>query len=116
MDDPLSKFIVLVPLHYNDGRKVPKKVILDFIESLYVLGDGYTTAGTVKGAYPMADGRKKTDDSLQVWIGLKKKYLPELERVVAELGAELGQESMYLEHTGSTIHLIPPQPPKGGSS
>ena len=116
MDDALPKFILLIPLNYNDGKKVPKKVVVDFTEKLFALGAGVTIPGTVEGAYRMADGRKQIDHSLQVWIGLKEEYLPELERVVAQLGDELGQESMYLEHTGGMIHFIPPQPPKGGSS
>ena len=34
MDDPLPKFILLIPLRYNDGTKVPDEVILDFQEKL----------------------------------------------------------------------------------
>ncbi len=113
MDDPVHKFVLLVPLAYNDGTKVPKEVFLNFYERLFALGGGFTTAGTVEGAYRMADGGKQIDHSLQIWIGLKEEYVAELERVVAELGAELGQESMYLERTGGTIHFISPQPPRG---
>jgi len=116
MDDPLPKFILLVPLNYNDGRDAPKKVLLDFQEKLFALGGGFTIAGTVEGAYRMADGKKQIDHSLQIWIGLNEEFFPDLERAVAELGAELGQESMYLERTGGTIHFIPPKPPKEASS
>ncbi len=116
MDDPLSKFILFVPLYYNDGRKVPKKVILDFEDRLFVLGGGFTDMGTVRGAYRMADGKKQIDHSAHYWIWLKEEYIPELKRAVAELGFQLGQESMYLESIPSPLDLIPPQPPKGGSS
>jgi len=116
MDDPLPKFILLVPLKYNDGRQVPKKVLLDFQEELYALGGGFTIAGTVEGTYRMADGTKQIDDLLQIWIGLDEEFFPHLERAVAELGAELGQESMYLERTGGTIHFIPPKSAKEGLS
>jgi hypothetical protein len=112
MADPLPKYIVLVPLRYNDGRKVPEEVILEFQERLFAMGCGITTAGVVEGAYRMADGRKQIDHSLQLWIGVKDEYYPELERVVAELGHQLGQESMYLERTGATMHFIPPRSPK----
>jgi len=114
MDDPLPKFILLFPLNYNDGRKVPKQVLLDFKEELFVLGAGFTEAGVVKGAYRMADGKTQIDHSLQIWIGLQEECVPELVRLVAELGAKLGQESMYLERSGGLIHFITPQPPKGG--
>jgi len=112
MDDPV-KFILLVPLRYNDGTEVPNKVILDFQERLFALGGGFTVAGTVEGAYRMEDGSKQIDHSLQIWIWLKEDYVPDLERAVAELGAKLGQESMYLERTGSSLGLIPPKP-RGG--
>lgn len=62
----------------------------------------------------MADGTRQTDHLLQFWIGLKEEYVPDLEQAVAELGAKLGQESMYFERTRSTIHFIPPKP--GGES
>ena len=113
MDDPLPKFILLIPLRYNDGREVPNEVILDFQEKLYALGGGFTIAGTVEGAYRMADGTKQIDHSLQIWIGLREECVPELELLVAELGAKLGQESMYLERTGGAIHFIPPRKPGG---
>ncbi len=116
MDESLPKFILLIPLKYNDGREVPKKVLRDFREKLFALGGGFSIAGTVEGAYRMADGTKQIDHSLQIWIGLEEENFPALERAVAELGAELGQESMYLERTGGTIYFIPPQPPGGGSS
>lgn len=110
MDDPLPKFILLIPLNYNDGTEVPKEVILDFQEELFLLGGGFTEAGTVKGAYQMEDGSRQVDHSLQLWIGLPDEYIPDLERLVGRLGAKLGQESMYLERTGGQIHFIPPQP------
>ncbi|NQU22466.1 MAG: hypothetical protein HQ567_14410 [Candidatus Nealsonbacteria bacterium] len=115
MGDSLPKFILLIPLNYNDGREVPKEVLANFREKLFALGGGFSIAGTVEGAYRMADGTKMIDHSLQIWIGLEEEHFAELERAVAELGAELGQESMYLERSGGTIHFIPPQPPSGGS-
>lgn len=116
MDDALPKFIVLFPLSYNDGREVPKKVLLDFKARLLALANGHTIAGTVEGAYRMADGKTAVDHSLEIWIVLREEYVPELEQLVAELGAELGQESMYLERCGSTVRFIPPRAARGSSS
>lgn len=113
MPEPVSKFIVLVPLRYNDGTPVANEVILEFQEALLGLGCGITIAGTVEGAYRMADGRTQIDHSLQVWIGLAEDRVPELERLVAGIGAKLGQESMYLERTGGQIHFILPPQPEG---
>jgi len=110
MGEPLPKYVLLVPLRYNDGKEVSDEVILSFQEKLFRLGGAFTIAGVVEGAYTMADGRRQIDHSLQIWIGLQDEYYPELERLVGELGQELGQESMYLEHTGGMIHFVPPRP------
>jgi len=114
MDEPLPKFILLVPLNYNDGTEVPEDVILEFQEALYGLGGAFTIAGTVKGTYRMADGTRQSDELLQIWIGLEEELFPQLEQAVAQLGAKLGQESMYLERTGGMIHFIQPRPSRGG--
>ncbi len=116
MDDPLLKFVLLVPLRYNDGREVPGDVILNLKEKLFSLADGFTDKGTVRGAYRMADGKKQIDQSAEYWIWLKEEYVAELRQVVAELGAKLGQESMYLERTVGTLDFVPPQPRGGGPS
>ncbi len=113
MPESVAKFIVLVPLRYNDGRPVANEVILEFQEALLGLGCGITIAGSVEGAYRMADGRTQIDHSLQLWIGLADDRVPELERLVGQLGATLGQESMYLERTGGRIHFILPPPAEG---
>lgn len=108
MDEPLLKFVVLVPLRFNDGTQVPNDVILDFQEKLFLLGGGFTLAGTVEGAYLMADGKKQIDHSQTYWIGVPEDRIDELRTIVSELGDTLGQESMYLEHTGSRIEFVPP--------
>ncbi len=108
MDSSLPKFILLIPLKYNDGSEVPKEVILDFQQELFALGGGCTNAGTVEGAYRMEDGSKQVDQLLQLWVGLPDECVPELERLVARLGAILGQESMYMERSGGRIRFIPP--------
>ena len=115
MDDGLPKFILLFPLRYNDGQEIPKKVLIEFKARLFALADGYTLAGTVEGAYRMANGEKAVDHSLQIWIVLEEEYVPELEQAVAELGAILGQESMYLERCDSNVRFIPPREARGNS-
>lgn len=109
MDDSLPKFVLLIPLNYNDGTTVPKEVILDFKMELFALGGGFTDAGTVDGAYRMEDGSEQVDKLLQLWIGLPEEYVLDLESLVGKLGATLDQESMYFERTGSRISFIPPQ-------
>jgi hypothetical protein len=110
--DELHKYIVLVPLRFNDETEVPADLILDF-EKLYLLGGGFTIAGTVKGAYRMANGKKQIDHSIEYWIGVSPDRVGELETIVGDRGDVLGQESMYLEHTGSKIEFVPPSRREG---
>jgi hypothetical protein len=108
MEEPKVKFVLLIPLKYNDGQAVPQEVFKRMRNEIYALFGGLTQAGTVKGAYRMRDGTKKEDESLEVWIGIREEEIPELKNLVARFGAELGQESMYLERTGGTIDFVPP--------
>jgi hypothetical protein len=108
MEDPTVKFVLLIPLKYNDGRAVPSGILRRMRNEIYALFGGLTQAGTVRGAYRMRDGTKKEDESLEIWIGIRETEIPDLKDLVARFGAELGQESMYLERTGGTIDFIPP--------
>ena len=110
MEDPLSKFIVLVPLAYNDGTPVQEEIVLEFEEQLFLLGGGFTEEGTVRGAYRMADGKKQIDHSALYWIWIPEDSYSELKEIVSRLGGKLGQETMYLERTGATLDLVPPPP------
>jgi hypothetical protein len=49
---------------------------------------------------------------LVIWIGVQKNKVPALRRLVAKFARELGQESLYLERTGSTIEFVRPLPPE----
>lgn len=108
------KFILLVPLRYNDGRKIPKRVFDVIFDDIFTLGNGITFAHSTKGAYRMADGSKKVDECTCIWIGVKKADIPALKRLVAEIGALLGQESMYLERSGGRVEFIPPRRKENG--
>ncbi|MEX2026498.1 MAG: hypothetical protein WEH44_04340, partial [Pirellulaceae bacterium] len=101
------KYVLLVPLTYNDGSQVSPEVMHQLEADLLTLGGGYTIAGTVKGAYRMQDGSKQVDESLQVWVVIDEQDGPALRELVARLGSNLGQESMYLEQTTSIVEFIP---------
>ena len=107
MSDPPAKYLVLVPLQYNNGDPVSPETILDFKEELFLLAGGYSIPdGTVEGAYKMNDGKKQIDHSLQFWVVLPKSQYAELESVVVQLGKKLGQESMYLEEIHSAVRFV----------
>ena len=103
-----TKYILLLPLTYNDKSKVPKSVKEQILGDLFALAGGYHIAGTGQGAYLMTSGEKQVDYSLEIWLAIEEKDEQELKALVAKFGALLGQEVMYLERTGSTVEFIPP--------
>jgi len=108
MEQPAIKFVLLLPLNYNDGRAVPRKVLQRMQDEIFVLAGGFAIAGTVKGPYRMEDGTRKEDESLHIWIGVREEQVADLKKMVARFGKTLGQEAMYLERTGGTIDYICP--------
>jgi len=112
---PRGKYVLLVPLDYNDGSEIPKNLRDQFFEELFVLAGGYHIAGVGTGAYQMQDGTKQTDNSLEVWIALDAADEPALKRIVSVYAGILKQESLYLERTGGTVEFIAPLVPGGTS-
>jgi hypothetical protein len=106
------KFVLLLPLNYNDGTVVPRRERNRIGDEIFEFADGYAQAGEVVGAYRMKDRTKQVDRSLVIWIGVQKNKVPALRRLVAKFARELGQESLYLERTGSTIEFVRPLPPE----
>ena len=62
------KFVLLMPLTYNDGSQVPKNVMDRIEDELFVLAGGFNIAGTGKGASRMRNGSKQIDETLQMWV------------------------------------------------
>jgi prepilin signal peptidase PulO-like enzyme (type II secretory pathway) len=101
------KYVLLLPLTYNDKSKVPKSVKDQILDELFLLAAGYHIAGVGKGAYRMKSGQKQIDYSLEIWLAVEEDDVPALRQMVARFGAMLGQEAMYLERTGGTVEFIP---------
>ena len=104
-----NKAILLIPLTYNDGSRVPEEILDEIYDALFALCGGYTLAGTVRGAYRMTNGSKQTDVLEQVWVAYEEADELPLRELVARFCRMLGQETMYLEFTAATVELIPPQ-------
>lgn len=102
------KYVLLLPLNYNDGSEVPKEVRDGFLEELFILAGGHHIAGSGTGAYRMRDGTKQVDHSLQVWVAVEEEDVPALKRIVATYAGILKQESLYLERAGGTVEFIAP--------
>src|SRR3954447_1500461 len=99
------KYVLLVPLNYNDTSEVPAEVRDQLFEELYVLAGGYHIAGTGTGAYRMRNGSRQVDRSLEVWIAVEEADVPALKRIVAAYATILDQEALYLERTGGTVEF-----------
>ena len=108
-----TKFILLIPMTYNDGSRIPRELFDGICDEIFALAGGYTLASTVRGAYRMADGSKQVDLAKQVWIAVHEKQVSELKSLVASIGYRLGQETMYLERTGGQIEFILPKKLEG---
>jgi hypothetical protein len=102
------KYVLLLPLNYNDGSEVPKQVRDEFLDELFILAGGYHIAGSGTGAYRMQDGPKQVDHSLQVWVAVEEEDVPALKRIVATYAGILKQESLYLERAGGLVEFIAP--------
>lgn len=109
-----AKYLLLVPTKFNDGTDVPPSVFACLDEQLFAKFHGFTVDGTVKGAYRMEDGSKAIDHSVVYWIVLREGQEDVLRSLVADLAKELGQESMYMEKTGSTVDFVKATEPIGG--
>ena len=109
----MVKYVLLLPLTYNDKSKVPEDVKKRIFDDLFRLAGGYHIAGVGKGAYRMKDGQKKVDQSLEVWVAVAEEDEEALKVMVASFATLLEQESIYLERVNSTVEFIPPNPAGG---
>ena len=100
------KALLLLPLTYNDGSSVEHSVVLDVLDKLYALCNGWTIEGEVEGAYRMESGEKKVEKLLKVAVVLDQSDFPELKKLVTGLADSLDQESMYLEQTNSVVEFV----------
>jgi hypothetical protein len=103
------KYVLLLPLTYNDKSEVPKDVWRRIFDDLFRLANGYHIAGKGKGAYRMKSGQKQVDWSLEVWVAVEEEDEEALKEMVAEFAGLLGQEALYLERVNSSVEFVPPK-------
>ena len=109
------KYVMLLPLTYNDKSKVPKEVRDQIEDEIFLLAGGFRYGAAGRGAYRMKSGQKQVDVTQEVWIAVDEQDEPALKEMVGRFAALLGQETIYLERTGGTVEFIPPSPPGGPS-
>lgn len=103
-----EKYVLLLPLTYNDRSPIPKSVRDHVFDELFVLAGGHHVAGVGRGAYRMKNGSKQVDYSLEVWVAVEEEDVPALKQLVAKVALMLNQESIYLERSGGSVEFIAP--------
>ncbi len=107
----LKEAIVLIPLTFNDGARIPPEIIDSICDEIFGVFHGWTLEGNVTGAYPMqSTGQKRVEDLLKVSIILEMSQVSKLEEMVGRWCARLGQEVMLLKIADLIVKFVPPQP------
>lgn len=102
------KYVMLLPLTYNDKSKVPKEVRDRIEDEIYLFAGSFRYCAAGKGAYRMESSEKQVEVTQEVWIALEEEKEPALKEMVGRFAALLRQETIYLERTGGTVEFIPP--------
>ena len=102
----MTKCLLLLPTNYNNGQPVESAKLEHCLVRLDSLIGGHTVDGTCEGVYRMADGTYARDTNLKVWACVEEKEIPALRNLVGVFAVELGQESIYLEHTATTVEFV----------
>lgn len=105
------KFTTLIPIRFNDGRRVPKRQQRAMIDRLVRRFGGCTNEGLAKGQWiDRAAGILYRDEHERVSVVCDRVQLDEARAAVIEIGVELGQRAMYFEvrdYDGVQILEIP---------
>ena len=105
----MRKCIILLPVAYNDGKKVPGGEITRILREIDEEFDGHTIAGKVDGTYRMEDGHMVKDTSIQVWIAIDPRKEDILKKMAGRFARRLKQETIYFEITTSEVEFIGPE-------
>jgi hypothetical protein len=106
----LKEAVVLVPLTYNNGSRIPDEIQNQIDREIFETFHGWTKEGIVQGAYRMIDGEQRTEELQRVSVILQAADVPKLETMVARWCGLLEQEVMLLKISDSTVKFIPPKP------
>jgi len=104
-----KKIVLYIPLTYNDRSKVPKEVLLDIKEEIFVAWGGHTDEGTVTGTYRMQPtSKKRIEKHTKLAVVLPENDIPALEMMAGKWANRLEQEAIYMEITDAVVKFIPP--------
>ena len=96
------KFTTLIPLRFNDGKKVPPEKISRIIDELAAQFNGCSDEGITKGQWlDPKDSRLYRDESRRITVVCPNAQLREAEQAVVKIGQELDQGGGLLALHGS---------------
>jgi hypothetical protein len=104
----IKEATILIPVTFNDGTKVPVEVLEAIEEQLLVAFGGWTSEGTVRGAYRMQSGQERVERLRKLSVIVEESQVAVLETMVARWGAILGQEAMLLKVSDLIVKFVPP--------
>jgi len=102
----MTKCLLLLPTNYNNGQPVESAKLDNCLGRLDSLIGGHTVDGTCEGVYRMAEGSYARAPNRKVWACVEKGQVPALRKLVRVFAVELGQESIYLEQTTTTVEFV----------
>lgn len=91
-------FIVLVPVCYNDGVRVPESLMNRFVREAYRRFGGCSRREPVVGHWiDPDDGRHYHDESVELSVVCQSERIVEAMRFARSIGRRLRQKAIYFE-------------------
>lgn len=92
------KFTTLIPMRYNDGRKVPARRLRTIFDALVEQFGGCSNEGITKGQWiDPSDAVYYRDECVRISVVCDRVLLDEARDAVIQIGVELRQRAMYFE-------------------
>ena len=92
------KFTTLIPVRFNDGKKVPAKQLRQFMHAFTRQFGGCSDEGMTKGQWiDPADAAHYHDQCVRVSVVCDRVMLDEARAAVIRIGQTLQQRAMYFE-------------------
>lgn len=105
------KFTTLIPLKFNDGRRVSPRQLRKFVDELAQRFGGSSDEGITRGQWiDPADSVHYRDESMRVSVVCDRVQLDDARDAVINIGKTLKQRAMYFEvrdYDGVQILEIP---------
>jgi hypothetical protein len=92
------KFTTLIPIRFNDGKKVPARQLARLVDELAIRFGGCSNEGVTKGQWiDPADSVRYHDETLRISVVCDRIMLDDAREAVLAIGHALRQRAMYFE-------------------